>query len=69
MPIDDFRRFIMGDMADFAFDQMNWDEHLSNYTKCKYCHNNDLHWIKTEHGWRLADQDDKIHNCSEYEKK
>ena len=67
----------MADMADFIND-LNWwaledgyEEELEEedgadvlpLMACKYCNQGGLHWIRTNKGWRLADNEEKIHNC------
>lgn len=33
---------------------------------CRFCGVNDLHWIQTDIGWRLATPAGQVHRCQEY---
>jgi hypothetical protein len=35
------------------------------YKSCKWCNKSGLHWVETKMGWRLAEQDNKLHTCVE----
>ena len=35
---------------------------------CRYCGKNELHWVDTGEGWRLADVTNVVHACKKYVK-
>jgi hypothetical protein len=37
---------------------------------CKYCGEGSFHWVDTDKGWRLADDEtDEIHDCPKFRKR
>jgi len=36
---------------------------------CRCCGKRDLHWVDTGEGWRLADDEGKVHRCKKYERR
>lgn len=62
----------MGDTADLCNSGGIFDEEEYSLSdpragvSCRYCGQNGLYWLHTEKGWRLADNDMKVHMCKEY---
>lgn len=41
-----------------------YDYHRSkNIRSCRYCGEDNLHWVRTKNGWRLYNEDDIMHVC------
>jgi len=65
-------------MADDAINDAldNWDnewecEQEDQYPRsftCRYCGHKYLKWVVTERGWRLANQNGRIHTCKKYDR-
>lgn len=63
----------MGEMADWINQDDPWlndniYEYQPHYTQCRHCKCCPLYWRETDGGWRLFDEDDKLHECKEYKK-
>lgn len=64
----------MGDMADLCNSGDTFEEEEYSLgdprpsVSCRYCGQNGLYWLHTDKGWRLADNDMKVHTCKKYRK-
>ena len=61
----------MGEMADYyneMYDYTDPEDYWEPFqVKCKYCGNDQLEWVETDRGWRLANRNGKVHHCTKYE--
>ena len=58
--------------SDFMYDEETGATEyprMQTAKRCKHCRKNNLHWTPTENGWRLAEPDGRIHDCSQYRRK
>ena len=60
---------------DWDFSDSGVDRYFGPYARrrafkyCNYCGENNLHWAKTDRGWRLHDAGNVVHSCGKYHKR
>jgi hypothetical protein len=57
----------MGEMADMMYDDALIEDEHDDIVECKFCKCSPLWWNETDNGYRLFDENNKIHSCKEYE--
>jgi len=53
-------------IEDWLYDFDPSEEEYPTSVKCKFCGKEDLFWDELPEGWRLIDENCKVHNCREY---